>query len=167
MESTPVDNRASIARLLTDLDASCPKGFAIALHIRSHAPMFLFQTFPVDWIEHYHKHGLVMKDPAMHWAFANSGFIRWRDLTEHDADAVMADAKRHGLGYGFTCSIRGEKSRSLAGFARNDRDYLDVEINEIQDMLLKLHLLTKGLEVLSEWDLNALKDMSVRMTHGF
>ena len=162
-----MDNRASIALLLTEMDAASPSGFVAALHVRSHAPMFLFQTYPVDWIDYYHKHGLVMKDPVMHWAFSNAGVVRWRDLSENDPHSVMADAKKYGLGYGFTVSIQGEKSRSLAGFARDDRDFLDVEINEIEILVNKLHRLTEGLEVLSEWDLNALKDMSVRMTRCF
>jgi len=166
MESTPVDNRASIATLLTELDAASPSGFAIALHIRSHAPTFLFQTFPAVWVDTYHAQGLVMKDPAMHWAFANTGFIRWRDLIEDDPHAVMANAKRHGLSYGFTTSIHADKSRSLGGFARADRDFLDVEIDELCDLFKRLHMLTEGLDVLSEPDRKALQKMSIRMTRG-
>lgn len=165
-ESTLVDNRASIATLLTELDAATPAGFAIALHIRSHAPTFLFQTFPVGWVDTYHAQGLVMKDPAMHWAFANTGHIRWRELAEDDPHAVLANAKRHGLSYGFTASIHSDRSRSLGGFARGDRDFLDVEIEELSDGFQRLHMLTQDLEVLSEWDRKALQKMSIRMTRG-
>ncbi|MEL7115664.1 MAG: autoinducer binding domain-containing protein [Pseudomonadota bacterium] len=128
--------------------------------------MFLFQTFPAEWIEFYHTRGLVMKDPAMHWAFANKGHIRWRDLNGADPAEVMENARRHGLAYGFTTSLHDKKSRSLAGFAREDRDFLDVEIDEIFRLFTELHKLTEGLEVLSQWDLDALQKMSIRMTRG-
>lgn len=161
-----MDNRASIVRLLTELDAATPSGFAVALHIRSHAPTFLFQTFPVAWVEYYHNNGLVMKDPAMHWAFANTGTIRWRDLADDDPAGVMASAKRHGLGYGFTGSLHWAKTRTLAGYARDDRDFLDVEIDEIMGLLEELHALTDGVSSLTEQELNALQDISVRLTRG-
>lgn len=161
-----MDNRASIVRLLTSLDTACPGGFAIALHIRSHAPTFLFQTFPVDWVEFYDRNGLVMKDPAMHWAFANAGTIRWRELTDNDPAQVMASARRHGLAYGFTAAIHSPKSRTIAGYARGDRDFLDVEIDEISALLAELHDLTDGVSTLTEQELNALQDISVRLTHG-
>jgi LuxR family transcriptional regulator len=162
-----VDNRASIALVLKALDAAAPSGFAIALHIRSHAPLFLLQTFPVSWVEYYHSKGLVMKDPAMHWAFANTGFIRWRDLMDDDPEQVMTAAKRHGLTYGFTTSLHSDKSRSLGGYARDDRDFLDVEIDEIRALFEELHTLTEGLESHAEWDHEALQKMSIRMTRGF
>lgn len=160
-----MDKKANIAHLLSVLDEMSPGGFAIALHIRSAAPAFLFQTFPIKWVDYYSQHGLVLKDPAMRWAFDHSGTIRWRDLTDDDPYGVMQQAKRHGLSYGFTHSIRVEKSRSVSGFARGDRDYLDIEIDEIGKKLHELHAATDQLTALSEADADALKQMSIRMTH--
>ena len=161
-----MDKRANIARLLTELDDKSPRGFAIALHIRSHAPTFLFQTFPADWTDHYHAHGLVMKDPAMRWAFGSIGAIRWRDLTDDDPDGVMGQAKRFGMAYGFTWSAKEPGTRSLGGFARDDRDFLDFEMDEIDSLMHQLHQATDGLTQLSAADQNALKRMSIRMTHN-
>ena len=166
VKSTTVDKRASIASLLTELDEAAPGGFAIALHIKSHAPTFLFQTFPVAWVEYYHTHGLVMKDPMMHWAFANTGTLRWREMADADPAGVIANAKRHGMAYGCTTSIHGEASRSLAGFTRSDRDFLDVEINEIYQKFKRLELATAGLDEVSNADKQALKEMSIRLTHS-
>ncbi len=160
-----MDKRASIANLLAELNGLCPSGFAIALHIKYNAPTFLFQCFADKWRQQYSRQGLVIRDPAVHWAFANTGFIRWRDLAETDATGIMEQARFYGLTYGFTASIHNDHSRTLAGFARDDRDYLDVEIGEIRDLLDHLNLVTAGIEVLSEKDTRALQALSIQMTH--
>lgn len=143
----------------------CPLGFAIALHIKYNAPTFLFQTFPESWMQAYSRNGFVIKDPAVHWAFENTGFVRWRDLRDTDRSGVMEQARVYGLTYGFTASIHNDSSRTLAGFARGDRDYLDVEIDEIIKKLQELDVVTAGIQVLSKKDTDALQAMSIRMTH--
>ena len=144
----------------------CPSGFAIALHIKYNAPTFLFQTFPEKWVDHYSRQGLVIRDPAVHWAFGNTGHIRWRELAENDPAGIMDQSRLYGLPYGFTASIHNDHSRTLAGFARADRDYLDVEIDEICDRLEDLDVLTAGIEVLSAKDTDALQAMSIRLTRN-
>lgn len=160
-----MDKRASIAGLLSELDDMSPLGFAIALHIKYNAPTFLFQTFPEAWVENYSRKGLVIRDPAIQWAFENTGFIRWRELNDREPSGVMEQAKLFGLTYGFTASIHNDHSRTVAGFARSDRDYLDVEIHEIMDRLQDLDVLTAGIEILSKKDTDALQKMSIRLTH--
>ena len=144
----------------------CPSGFAIALHIKYNAPTFLFQTFPEKWVDHYSRQGLVIRDPAVHWAFGNTGHIRWRELADNDPSGIMEQSRLYGLTYGFTASIHNDHSRTLAGFARSDRDYLDVEIGEICDRLEDLDVLTAGIEVLSAKDTDALQAMSIRLTRN-
>ncbi len=159
-----VENRASIAAILADIDAITPGGFAIGLHIDFSGPTFLFQTFPVEWVDYYADQGLQLKDPAMHWSFANTGFIRWHQLAENDPAGVIEKAAAHGMPYGMTISILDEQSRTVGGFGHADRDYLDAEIAEIEVHLLKLHRATIGLSVLSEADMAALKKMSIRLS---
>jgi len=161
-----VDKRASIASILSKLDEMTPGGFAIALHIKYNAPTFLFQTFPENWVKHYSRQGFVIRDPAVHWAFSNTGYIRWRDLHETDQSGVMEQSRLFGLNYGFTASIHSDHSRSLAGFARADRDYLDVEIDQIVGLLEDLDVLTAGIEMLSAKDTDALQAMSIRLTRN-
>ncbi len=142
-----------------------PGGFAIGLHIDFSGPQFLFQTFPQDWVEYYADQGLQLRDPAVHWGFANSGFVRWRDLVDDDPADVIGKAREHGLTYGMTLSIFEQESRTVGGFAHPDRDYLDAEIEDIQACLLKLHKATLGVTVLSKDDIVALKKMSIRLSH--
>lgn len=161
-----MDKKLSVASLLAGMDANCPSGFAIALHIEFTSPTFLFQTYPKQWIDIYTKRGLVLNDPTVRWGFENTGTIRWRNLVDQDDANVMQMAHEFGLNYGFTAALVSEGSRTVASFARSDRDYLDAEINELRDQLRTLHNETQGLDALSESDLQALRKMSIRLTHA-
>lgn len=161
-----MDNRGSIATLLADLDEMTPGGFALGLHIDFSGPTFLFQTFPHEWVEYYRETGLQLRDPAVHWAFANTGHIHWRELLDDDPADVIGKAKAAGLVYGVTICIVEQQSRSFGGFARADREYLDAEIADIEQCIRDLHKATFGLSVLSQEDMDALKKMSVRLSHS-
>lgn len=154
----------SIAAILRDLDGFSPSGFAIALHIRFTTPVYLFQTYPRRWTEHYSEHGLVVNDPTVHWGLGNTGRIRWRDLRALDSAGVLMAARTYGLVHGVTVAVlRG--TRTIASFARADRDYDDFEMDEIEELLQELHDHTANMPELSDSDRRALRDLSVRLTH--
>ena len=161
-----MDNKAKVAKLLSDLDQRSPAGFAIALHIVYTTSTFLFQTYPAKWVDHYTAQGLVLHDPAVRWGFENTGTIRWRDQVEDDPYGVIEQAKRYGMTHGVTMAVNRHKSRTVAAFSRSDRDFLDYEIDKIYELLDELHDETFGLETLSTVDMLALKKMSIRLTHA-
>ncbi len=161
-----MDNRASIAALLATLDELTPGGFAFGMHLGFSGPAFLFQTFPHEWVEHYREEGLQLRDPAVFWGYHNTGFIRWRDLTDDDPADVMGKAAEHGMTYGATIALVEQGSRSMGGFGRADRDYLDAEIAEITKVASDLHSATLGLSVLSQEDMDALTRMSINLSHS-
>ncbi len=150
--------------MLSDIDAATPGGFAIGLHISFSGPTFLFQTFPQGWANHYADEGLQLKDPAVLWGFTQTGYIRWNELVADDPADVIGQARDFGLAYGMTISILEKNSRTVGGFARQDREYLDVEITELHDLCKQLHHATLGLSVLSKADMAALKKMSIRLS---
>ncbi len=143
-----------------------PGGFAIGLHISFNGPTFLFQTFPVKWIDYYADNGLHLRDPAVAWSFAETGFVRWKELAENDPANVIGLAQEHGMHYGATLAIDENQSRSVLGCARSDRDYLDAEIADINAQFIALHNATLGLSELTQDDVDALTKMSVRMSHS-
>lgn len=157
--------RARIAALLQDLDQRSPAGFAIALHIRFTTPTYLFQTYPKRWMDHYSLAGLVVHDPIVHWGFHNAGHIRWSDLAAIDSHGVMEQAKDFGLMNGAAISVLISGSRSIAGFARADRDYDEPEMKALHDALAQLHTATIGLSQLSKSDRHALTELSIKLTH--
>lgn len=157
--------KASIAALLLELDRGSPAGFAVGLHIRFTTPTYMFQTYSKRWMDHYSSSGLVMHDPVAHWGLQNVGRIRWADLEAIDSRGVLEDAKDFGMMNGVAISLVNSGSRSIAGFARADRDYDDLEIAALEDALARLHRETMRLGDLSAGDQLALTELSIRLTH--
>lgn len=160
-----MNNRASIAALLHDMDRRSPAGFAIALHITFSAPRYMFQTYAQRWLERYNAGGLLLRDPVVQWGMQNLGRIRWSDLEGLDREHVFDEARNFGLMNGAAISVFGEGARSIGGFARADREYEDAELAALEDLLTTLHAETATLHALSESDRAALTELSIRLTH--
>jgi LuxR family transcriptional regulator len=157
--------RTGLAALLHELDRRSPAGCAIGLHVRFSAPLYMFQSYTKRWMEHYSSRGLALHDPTIRWGMSNLGFIRWRDLEAMDTHGVLEEAKDFGIICGVTMAVLIGESRSIASFARSDRDYEDEEIEELRQILEALHRATLDVETLTEADRAALKDLSIRLTH--
>ncbi|WP_053101186.1 autoinducer binding domain-containing protein [Candidatus Rhodobacter oscarellae] len=158
-----MNNRDEIAGLITALDKMAPAGMALGLHIAFTAPRFMIQTYPRKWLEIYNAKGLLYHDPVVQWGFQNNGTIRWRELAEDDPKDVMGQASRFGMTHGVMVALSSSNIRSFGGFARSDRDFLDVEIDELESIVNQLHHAT---EHMSDEDIQALRDMSDRLTRG-
>lgn len=163
-ENENVSPRTRIATLLRQIDLRSPAGFAIALHIRFTTPTFLFQTYAKRWTEHYSARGLMPRDPTVRWGFHNLGYVRWADLEAMDDGGVLEAAKDHGLMNGVAIAVYEQGSRSIASFARADRDYDLAEMIALEDLLRALHLATVASEALDESDRAALMDLSIALT---
>lgn len=158
-------NPAIVALLLHDLDEKSPAGCAIGLHIRFTTPRFMFQSYPDRWMDQYSALGLLVLDPTVHWGMNNLGRVRWHDLEEIDKHGVLERAKDYGIMNGVTISLLTHGSRSIASFARSDRDYEDCEIDELERVLAELHEETANVDAFTTEYQDALKDLSVRLTH--
>ncbi|MFT5743001.1 MAG: LuxR family transcriptional regulator [Paracoccaceae bacterium] len=160
-----MEKKDEIVRILTDLQAASPSGFAIAFHIRFTTPDFLFQTYPKAWIDRYSEQGMVMKDPIVRWGFSEVGAIRWSELEETDEAGIIAQSQNFGMNFGIASAIDENGSRSVAGFARHDREFTDDEIAYLESALAELHHLTAHKDGMSAELRNYLQELSVRFTH--
>ncbi|PVA08025.1 autoinducer binding domain-containing protein [Thalassorhabdomicrobium marinisediminis] len=150
---------------LETMEAMSPSGFAIAFHIRLTSPDFLFQTYPKAWTDTYSEKGYVMVDPIVRWGLSETGSKRWSSLKHLDDHDIFAQSQEHEMGFGVAISTETDGSRSVAGFARNDREFTDEEIEELSRCVKHLHDLTASKTGMSD-DLRArLHDLSVKMTH--
>lgn len=156
--------RTMIAALLGELDHGSPAGFAIALHVHFSRPTFLFQTYAKRWMDYYSSAGLVVLDPTVRWGFHNVGHVRWSDLEASDEGGVLERAKDFGLSNGVAMATVLSGSRSIASFARADREYEPVEIESLEGRFLELHRITLGPDQLSEGDRRALTELSIQLT---
>lgn len=125
-----------------EFSAIATAGFYVALRIGFAFPVDEKNEFPTDWVEYYTRNGLMLRDPVVHWAYANAGWIRWRDLESSDSDGILGKASDFGLKYGtvISCSTGGDDAqRSYGTFARADRDLSDEEISSLGHHLENLH----------------------------
>ncbi|WP_421702714.1 autoinducer binding domain-containing protein [Aliiroseovarius sp.] len=121
---------------LSDLS---PKGYALGLHIRYAAAHLMFQTYDPRWTETYTENGYMLADPTVFWGFGNEGTRRWSEVGLPDQHGILEQARVFGLNYGVVVSCGPISSRTIGGFAREDREFTDDEINEIQAVVRVLH----------------------------
>lgn len=144
---------------LAELGALAPVGYLMAFHIRYGVPTTKFQTYPPDWIERYTSRAYQLRDPMVAWGFTRQGQARWSEISIPDPFGIMADAARHGLTYGAAVACGPILSRSICGFARDDREFNDAEIDRIVAIVHDMHdrLDEKTLEPLTPGQLEALR----------
>lgn len=153
-----------IPDLLAKLMELAPAGFAVGLHVRYLAPTYMFQTYPVEWLEEYSHQGFAMQDPTIAWALGNRGVIAWDYLRDRDAAGVFDRAREHGLVHGFSVSYESEGSLSAGSFVRGDRAFSPEEMDAVQGVLAELHRVTAPAPPLPDGTRDALRRLSVAFT---
>ena len=156
-------DQSQIGETLQLMKTDAPAGFALAFHVRYSTPTYLFQTYPRAWADYYSQNGLVMSDPTVAWAFTSIGTHRWSDMADEDQAGVLTQAAEHGLKYGVSVAVLTDDSRSMASFARADREFTDAEAAHLHDLTRQVHDITKGLDDLSPETSQILRKMSVHV----
>lgn len=124
---------------LEELRLLAPAGYFIGLHIRFISPMMIYQTYDRRWVEHYTANAYALRDPSTIWGMANSGAIRWSDLASADPHRILSEAADYGLRFGLTIACGPASSRSIAGFARSDREFHAPEIRIAHACVERMH----------------------------
>ncbi|MFO1202174.1 MAG: autoinducer binding domain-containing protein [Tabrizicola sp.] len=152
--------RARIDVELRNLANLATAGYFIGLHIRFTSPLLTFQTYDQRWIDHYTENGFVLRDPMTAWGFSRTGWIRWSDPALLDPFGLFKEAAQYGLTYGATVACGPIKSRTIASFARSDREFRDEEVVKIERTVLRLHDLSEPPEALTEAQIEALRHIA-------
>ncbi|MCU0800463.1 MAG: autoinducer binding domain-containing protein [Rhodobacteraceae bacterium] len=134
-----------------------PAGYSVGLHIRFTSPLMMFQTYDQAWLDHYTERGYVLRDPMVAWGFSKEGCVRWSDPVLLDPFKLFEEAAMYGLRFGATVACGPIKSRTIASFARNDREFADHELETLRDTVLRLHDMTEPPEHLTDAQVEALK----------
>jgi LuxR family transcriptional regulator, quorum-sensing system regulator SdiA len=153
-------NRSRIDIELQNVARMATAGYFVGLHIRFTSPLLTFQTYDQRWIDHYTENGYVLRDPMTAWGFSRSGWIRWRDPALMDPFALFREAARFGLNFGATVACGPIKSRTIASFARADREFRDDEVLWIERSVLRLHDLSEPPAALTEAQVEALRHIA-------
>ncbi|MDE9451096.1 autoinducer binding domain-containing protein [Aliiroseovarius sp. Z3] len=124
---------------LAKLSDLAPKGYALGLHIRYASAHIMIQTYDPRWSQLYTEKGYMLADPMVFWGFGNEGTIRWSALNLPDPHGILSQAAGFGLKYGVAVSHGSTASRTIGGFARDDREFTDDEIEKIYELVVELH----------------------------
>lgn len=114
-------------------------GFALGLHIRFASPHIMVQAYDHAWVDKYTTEGFMLCDPTISWGIATTGAVRWSAIGFPDPHNVLGQAAEYGLRYGVCISIGPKSSRSIGGFAREDREFTDGEIDALHEEMRHLH----------------------------
>ena len=99
----------------------------------------MVQTYDPDWIERYTSRGYMLCDPMVSWGFSTTGVSRWSELDFPDPHDIFGQAAAFGLKYGVAVAHGVCSSRTIGGFAREDREFTDDEIAKIRETVIYLH----------------------------
>ncbi|MDO5613598.1 MAG: autoinducer binding domain-containing protein [Paracoccus sp. (in: a-proteobacteria)] len=152
-----MSQRADITAGLQKLGRLSPKGFYIGLHIRFAAPLIQQTTYPEEWSDFYSANAYALRDPTIAWGFSTTGACRWSALPIPDPFSILKDAADHGLAFGLTTSYGPITSRTIASFARSDREFSDDEIAEISATIRRLHEISEPPASLTKAQKDALR----------
>ena len=151
---------------LHKLSLLAPAGYYIGLHIRFAAPLMQFSNYNQAWMDHYTEKAYALRDPTIAWGFSTEGASRWRDINIPDPFGVFDEAKTFGLVFGLSVSCGPVSSRTIASFARADREFEDSEIEEISCIVRRLHDITEPPESLTKAQIEALRCIAAGDRHA-
>lgn len=119
-----------------------PAGHYIALRIGFAYPVEEVNELPQGWIDNYTLNRFMLFDPVIRWAYSTIGCMRWSELEQDDPRNVLGQAKSFGLRYGVVVSVfdgNKEGQRSYGSFARNDREFEELEVKLLQAFMSRRH----------------------------
>lgn len=146
-----------LSKLITEFDdihyrlsVAAISGYLFALHVRSASPRIFHITYPKTWWDEYSANHYILCDPTVLWGALNNGAMKWSEIEAlnslESANFVMERAKKYGLNYGVTISLRssfGKRMKSFFSASRSDREFTDAEIRVFNDLLEQV---TTGVE---------------------
>ncbi|HBQ35729.1 MAG TPA: LuxR family transcriptional regulator [Rhodobacteraceae bacterium] len=141
-------------------------GYFIGLHIRYAAPLIQFSTYNQAWLDHYTEKAFALRDPTIAWGFSTEGACRWSEFIIPDTFGLFTEARKFGLNYGLSVSCGPVSSRTIASFARDDRDFTNSEIEEILLIIRRLHDKTEPPESLTKAQIQALRLIAAGDRHA-
>ena len=150
-----MSNKSGVDLELHRLSLLISAGYFIGLHIRYASPLMQFSTYPQTWLDHYTENAYALRDPTIAWGFSTEGAARWSEMEIPDPFGIFTEAAEFGLVYGVTVSCGPVSSRTISSFARDDREFRDEEIEEIERSVRRLHHMTEPPESLTEAQIEA------------
>lgn len=129
----------------------------MGLHIRFVSPLIVVNTYSTKWQEVYNAKVYGLRDPTLAWGLSHVGVRRWSEIGLPDPFGILREAAEYGLVYGMIGSVGPLSSRTIMGAARDDRDFTDQEMEDIYDIVHRMHDVSEPRAKLSKAQVEALK----------
>ncbi|MEO0359097.1 MAG: autoinducer binding domain-containing protein [Pseudomonadota bacterium] len=149
-----------------ELGLLAPAGYYVGLHIRFTSPMIFLDNYPVAWTDHYTSQAYALRDPIVAWGFSTTGVTRWSEIDLPDPFNIMGQAKDYGLIYGVSVSVGELTSRTIGSVSRQDREYTEQEMVQIQEIIHSLHITTEPPDSLTDAQIEALRLIASGMRYA-
>jgi len=162
----PAGDAMSIDLGLARLGRLAPAGYALGLHVRFASAHIMVQTYDPTWVERYTEQGHMLSDPVVAWGFSQEGACRWSALGMPDPNNILGQGMEFGLNYGVAVSHGTLASRTIGGFARSDREFTDIEIEQIHETVVLLHKESTPPEGLTSAQRHALRLVATGSRHA-
>lgn len=150
-------SRRPISELFDELNRLAPLGYTAGLHIRFATPLVYRSSYPDRWVQFYNDNAYYLRDPLVFWGIGTVGTIRWSAIPLPDPFNVIEKAATHGLTFGAVSSYGPITSRSIVGIARSDREFDDLELEQLEDVTARLHIEAKPPSELTRAQVEALQ----------
>ena len=151
---------------LRRLSELAPAGYFLGLHIRFTSPLVSLCTYVQEWQDHYTDNVYAVRDPLIAWGYSTKGACRWSEIGIPDPFGIFDQAAEFGLKYGVAVSCGPFSSRSIGAVAREDREFEDAEIEEIQKIFEFLNEKTEPPERLTKAQREALELIAAGNRHA-
>lgn len=140
------------------LQALAPAGYYVGLRILFAFPAAEVNELPASWVELYARERLILVDPALPWSLNHTGAIRWRDLSRNDPAGMTRLSAAYGMRCGAVAAFREPNGlRSYGLFYRDDRDYEEVELEQLARFIAHRHRIVTSTLQLTQAEIAVLK----------
>jgi LuxR family transcriptional regulator, quorum-sensing system regulator SdiA len=128
-----------VENLFSKLQLISPLGYSARLHIRIAAPLLFRRNHSKLWTTRYDENAFALRDPRIFWGLSICGATRWSEIKFPDPFQILKQAREYGMCFGAAASCGPITSRSIVIVTREDREFADEEIEELQVLTLALH----------------------------
>ncbi len=125
-----------------------------------------FQTYNRAWIDRYTAQAYAMRDPMTAWGFSTEGVSRWSEVGLPDPFGIMTEAADHGLKFGVQVSCGPIASRTIGSAGRSDREFTETEMQQIANIIRRMHDMTEPPENLTQAQVEALRLIAAGDRHA-
>lgn len=138
-------------------------GFVVGLQIKWAGPAHWHNEFDSEWAETYQNKNYFVSDPIFYYARLYEGARRWSEVPFPDVGKIQKKGAKFGLRFGVIIPKKHQRVMSFLSVGHSEREFTEIEIQELSDMLDRWISELGSLEEIPEISLDVLRLMKQGM----